>query len=86
MFRKAPALQERGLAVQTSSVSTLDAWHKLLSLSLAACQTLVSQDFNGPEEQSFRPSDRLELYIGCSFMLHLVAFALPELFPWVVLP
>lgn len=40
----------------------------------------MSQDFSGPEEQSFRPSDRLELYIGCPFMLHLVAFALPELF------
>lgn len=38
----------------------------------------MSQDFNGTEEQSF--SDRLELYIGCSFTLLLVAFTLPELF------
>lgn len=41
-----------------------------------ACESGFSWD----EEAVFRLNDRPELYIARFFMLHLVAFALPQLF------
>lgn len=64
-----PFREHIGLSILKDDMS-----YTLAGFMSDACES----GFNGMKKQSFRLSFRPELYIG--FMLHLVAFALPELF------
>lgn len=87
MLRNTAVLEETGLAVQTYFMNTLDSmpnyfkrWHKVLFGWLDVKCSQVSTLMGWRKEWCFRRTDELGLYIGYSFMLHLVTFASSKLF------